>query len=66
MADVDVHRVEADAGAIGDEVLPRIASWSIYGRRNELEVVRAVVGEDQEPILLMVDGVFDPVTSSFE
>src|SRR5437879_12387688 len=36
------------------------------GRRNELEVVCAVVREDQEPILLVVDGVFDRMASSFE
>ncbi len=55
MADVNVHGVHPHAFAFGNDVLPRLAPGTLDRRGDEPEVARAVIGEDQEVVLLVVD-----------
>ncbi len=59
MPAMDVHEVQPHVLALRHDLGPRGAARTFDGRRHEPEVLRAVVREDEEAILLVFDRILD-------
>src|SRR5450759_2725924 len=51
---------------LGDHLCPGSAARAGHRRRHQPEVPRTVVGEDEKPIALVIDVVFDSVTPGLD
>src|SRR4029077_5605680 len=61
-----IHPVEAHARTLRNDLRPRLAARPRHRRRYESEVARAVIGQDQEALLLVVARILDPVAAGFD
>ena len=66
VVDVHVDCVQAHAFALRHQIRPRLSPRTVNWRRDELEVVRAVIRQDQEAVFLVVNGILDAVATGLE